>query len=554
MIPSKLLGKTFDYIIVGAGSAGCVLANRLSKNPATKVLVLEAGKNDRYLPVHVPIGYLHTMDSPRTSWQFSTTSQDGLNGRAISYPRGKILGGSSSINGMIYMRGQKDDFDIRWHSAAGGDGWNWKDVRKFYDIDLDYAFPDKKEEYGKGGKWRVESQRLRWDILDTFKEAAREYGIPEIEHFNNSNRESCGYFQVTQRSGIRLSAYRGFLHPIIGRKNLTVATSTHVKRILLDDENAKDGKFRATGLEFWNKDDVVCNVQASKAVIMAAGSIGSPHILQCSGIGDEKLLGKFNIPVLLPLKGCGENLHDHLQLRSIYKLAKGANTLNTTSASILGKLRIGASYIFHQSGPLSMAPSQLGLFAKSGPDVKTPDLQWHVQPLSLDKWGEPLHKWDGLTVAVCNLRPTSRGSVQLTDSDSRCPPLINPNYLNTDEDRSIAAKSLAISREIVMKSEALQQYEPEEYLPGINISSEEALSRAAGDIGTSIFHPVGTCKMGTKDDDLSVVDPTLKIHGTSNLYVADASIMPVISSGNTAAPTMMIAEKAAHMIIKEFEK
>ena len=523
----------FDYVIVGAGSAGCVLANRLTADPDISVLLLEAGGKDDYFWIHVPIGYLYTMNNPRTDWCFNTEPQAGLNGRSIAYARGRVLGGCSSINGMIYMRGQARDYDL-WRQL-GNMGWSWDDVLPYFRRSEDYAH-GADESHGTGGEWRVEEQRLSWEILDAFRAAAAECGIPRTDDFNRGDNEGCGYFQVNQRRGVRWSTSRGFLRPAMARSNLTVLTEAQAKTIVIEDK-------RARGVEFWQR-GALRRAEAAGEVILAAGAIGSPQILQLSGVGPAGVLSEFGIEVRHALSGVGENLQDHLQIRTVYKV-RNTKTLNEQANNLIRRIGMGIEYFLLKRGPLTMAPSQLGCFAKSDPARETPNLQYHVQPLSLDRFGGPLHPFPAFTASVCNLRPTSRGHVRIKSADAGAHPAIQPRYLSTPEDRGIAVDAIRLTRRIC-GSRALALYAPEEFLPGAEIQSETDLAKAAGDIGTTIFHPVGTCKMG--NDAMAVADERLRVHGLAALRVADASVMPRITSGNTNAPTIMIAEKAADMI------
>ena len=527
---------TFDYIIVGAGTAGCVLANRLSEDPDTSVLLLEAGGDDNYFWIHVPVGYLYCMGNPRTDWGFETEAEAGLNGRALAYPRGKVLGGCSSINGMIYMRGQSLDYD-QWRQL-GNVGWGWDDVLPYFKKSEDhYAGSD--AVHGAGGEWRVEEQRLSWEILDSFRDACALAGIPKIQDFNGGDNFGCAYFQVNQRRGLRWNTAKGFLRPARNRPNLEILTHAQADRLLTN------GK-RATGLRFDLK-GTPCEATARCEVILAAGAIGSVHLLQISGIGSGQVLTQHGIDVAHDLPGVGENLQDHLQIRCAYKVT-GAKTLNERASSLWGKAGIGLEYLLNRSGPMSMAPSQLGAFAKSDPSLETPDLQYHVQPLTLEKFGEPLHPFPAFTASVCNLRPESRGTVHLKSSDPRTPPAIRPNYLSAERDRQVAAAAIRLTRQIVEQA-PLARYAPEEFKPGADYQSDAELAAAAGDIATTIFHPVGTAKMG--QDDMAVVDERLRVRGIERLRVVDASVMPTITSGNTNAPVIMIAEKASDMIKRD---
>ena len=529
----KSLGA-FDYVIVGAGSAGCVLANRLSADPGVSVALLEAGGKDNYHWIHIPVGYLYCMGNPRTDWGFSTESEPGLNGRALSYPRGRVLGGCSSINGMIYMRGQARDYDL-WRQL-GNTGWGWDDVLPYFKKSEDQAAVAPDDVHGAGGEWRVERQRLRWDILDAFQEAAEQAGIPRTDDFNRGDNEGCGYFHVNQRRGWRWSTAKAFLRPAKDRSNLRVFTQAQATRLRLAEGRAVGLELRLAGAP--------AAIEAKGEVILAAGAVASPQLLQLSGVGPGALLQEHGIEVRHALEGVGENLQDHLQVRCAYKV-QGVRTLNEKANSILGRMAIGLEYALFRSGPMSMAPSQMGAFARTDPSFETPNVEYHVQPLTLDKFGEPLHPFPAFTAAVCNLRPESRGHIRIKSPDPLAAPAIRPNYLSTAGDRRVAADGIRLTRRIIAQP-ALQRYAPLEFKPGPEIESDEDLARAAGDIATTIFHPVGTCKMG--QDPMAVVDARLRVKGLQALRVVDASVMPSITSGNTNSPTIMIAEKAADMI------
>jgi choline dehydrogenase len=539
---------SFDYIIIGAGTAGCLLANRLSADPSKRVLLIEAGQKDDYHWIHIPVGYLYCIGNPRTDWLYRTEPDAGLNGRQLRYPRGKALGGCSSINGMIYMRGQARDYD-GWAELTGDPEWTWARCLPHFKKHEDY-YKGADESHGAGGEWRVERQRLRWDILDAFAQSAQQAGIPHTEDFNRGDNEGVGYFQVNQKSGWRWNTAKAFLRPICyGRPNFEMWTAAHVDRLLVNRQ--ADGSKRCKGAQVWNGEEMV-TVNATREVILSAGSIGSPQILQLSGIGPAALLQQHGIAVVHELSGVGENLQDHLQIRAVFKVS-GVATLNTMANSWLGKLKIGLEYAVKRSGPMSMAPSQLGAFTRSSPELPYPNIEYHVQPLSLDAFGEPLHSFNAFTASVCNLNPTSRGSVRIRSHKFDAAPAIAPNYLSTPEDRKLAAESLRITRRIVAQP-ALAKYQPQEWRPGAQYQSDEELARLAGDIATTIFHPVGTTKMGRDDDPMAVLDSRLRVRGIGGLRVVDAGAMPTITSGNTNSPVLMIAEKAAEWILGDAQR
>ncbi len=545
--------ETFDYIVVGAGTAGCLLANRLSADPDTSVLLIESGGPDDWRWIHIPVGYLYCIGNPRTDWLFNTVEEPGLAGRSIRYPRGRVWGGCSSINGMIYMRGQAADYD-RWGEFAPG--WSWSEVLPYFKRHEDYYRLDGGGDdplHGHGGEWRVEAIRVRWPILDAFREAAAQAGIPRTDDFNRGDNFGCGYFEVNQRRGVRWNASRAFLRPVLGRPNLKVASRSNVARLVFDPEVpsrvigveyqtcAPDQALTASGL------GPAIEARARREVVLSSGSIGTVQILERSGIGDGDRLRELGIQVRAHRPGVGENLQDHLQLRTIYKV-KGVLTLNQTASSLWGRAWMGLQYFGAKRGPMTMSPSQLGAFAYSSDDVETPDLEYHVQPLSLDKFGDPLHRFPAFTASVCHIRPESRGSVHIQTPDVCEAPRIAPNYLSTESDRLVAARAIRLTRRIV-SGEAMSRYSPDEYLPGPDFQTDEELAQAASQIGTTIFHPVGTCRMGGDDDPMAVVDKRLRVQGVQGLRIADASVMPTITSGNTNSPTLMIAERAAEWIL-----
>ena len=526
---------SYDYIVVGAGSAGCVLANRLSANAT--VLLLEAGGKDDYIWTKIPVGYLYCMGNPRVDWGFKTEPEAGLNGRALDYPRGKVLGGCSSINGMIYMRGQARDYD-QW-SQLGNPGWSWDEVLPYFLKSEDQHVLPSDDMHSSGGEWRVENPRVSWEILDAFREAAAQAGIPKTEDFNRGDNEGCGYFQVNQKRGVRWNTSRAFLKDAAKRDTLRVVTHAHATRI-----DIQDG--RASGL-FFDVNREPHHASANAEVILAAGSVASPQLLQLSGVGPGAILQTQGIETQHELAGVGENLQDHLQVRCAFKV-EGVKTLNERANSLIGKMGIGLEYLLFQKGPMTMAPSQLGAFAKTDASYDTPNVQYHVQPLTLEAFGEPLHPFPAFTASVCNLRPESRGTIHIKSPDPYAAPAIRPNYLSADRDKKVAADAVRLTRNIVAQP-ALQKFNPEEFKPGPELDTEAELVKASGDISTTIFHPIGTCKMGS--DSMAVVDSRLRVHGIAGLRVADASVMPTITSGNTNSPTIMIAEKAAEMILQD---
>jgi choline dehydrogenase-like flavoprotein len=527
----------FDYVVVGAGSAGCVLANRLSADPRNRVLLLEAGGRDDWIWFHIPVGYLFAIGNPRADWMFVTEAEEGLAGRALNYPRGKVIGGCSAINAMIYMRGQAADYD-QWRQM-GLAGWGWDDVLPYFLKHEDHVAPPS-ELHRRGGEWSVDYPRMRWAILDAVQQAAAELGIPPVADFNGGDNFGSSYFQVNQRGGRRWSAARGFLKPALKRRNLKLETGARARRLLIEEG-------RAVGIEYDLGDGP--RIARAGEVILSAGAIGSPALLQLSGIGPGPLLQDLGIDVIAERPGIGANLQDHLQLRPIYKV-EGTRTLNMDYRNLWKRGLMAAQYALARRGPMTMAPSQLGIFAKSSPRFERANVQFHIQPLSLPKFGEAMHDFPAITASVCNLRPTSRGSVRIASPDPAEAPKIAPHYLSTEEDKRVAVESLRLARRL-MAQPALRRYRPEEFLPGPSVEDDEALRDAAARIGTTIFHPVGTAKMGIESDPMAVLDERLRVRGLAGLRVADASVMPTITSGNTNSPTIMIAEKAADMILSD---
>ena len=535
---------SFDYIIVGAGTAGCLLANRLSADPENSVLLLEAGGKDDWIWIHIPVGYLYCIGNPRTDWCYKTEPDPGLNGRSILYARGRVLGGSSSINAMLYLRGQGEDYD-GWAQQTGDAGWSWQKVLPIFKQSEDHwrgadAFHGANDGAGGAGhEWRVERQRLSWEILDAFRDAALEAGIAKVDDFNRGDNAGSSKFEVNQKSGVRVSSAKAFLRPAMHRPNLKVVTGAQVKKLRFEGR-------RVLGVDYAHGGEE-CFAQSRRETILAAGAIGSPQILQLSGVGPGALLQNHGIPLVHDLP-VGENLHDHLQLRAAFKV-KNVLTLNTMANSWWGKAKMALEYAFYRTGPLTMAPSQLGAFVKSDAAQASPNLEFHVQPLSLDKFGDPLHPFPAFTASVCNLRPASRGHIRIKSSDPRASPAITLNYLSAPEDQAIAVQSLRLVRRVVLGTETMKRYAPEEFVPGPDFRSDDELVKAAGNVGTTIFHPVGTCRMGRANDPAAVVDPQLRVRGIEGLRVIDASVMPSITSGNTNSPTLMIAERGAMLVL-----
>jgi choline dehydrogenase len=530
-----MTGEAYDFIVIGAGSAGCALANRLSADPATRVLLLEAGGRDRNFWIHVPIGYYRTIFNPKFGWGYQTEPEPGLNGRRIPWPRGKVLGGSSSINGLVYIRGQKEDFD-HWRQL-GNPGWSYDDVLPYFKRAEDQARgPD--AWHGAGGPLSV-GDSASHELVEAWIQACVDLGIPRNDDFNGAVQEGAGYFQLTNRKGFRCSAAVAYLRPAKKRPNLRIETDALVRRIVLDGQRALAVAYRQNGVER--------TVAARREIVLAAGAIGSPQILQLSGIGPGAHLQGHGVEVVHDLPGVGHNLQDHFQARSVYRCTRPI-TLNDRVRSPWQKLLMGAEWFVFRTGPLTVGAGQGGIFARTRPELATPDVQFHIILFSADRPGQPLHPFSGFTASVCQLRPESRGTVMIRAPDPEAHPAIAANYLATETDRRAIIDGLRLARRLAA-TEPLRPYIAEELEPGPDQTTDEGLLAHARARGSTIFHPSGSCMMGPAANPMAVVDPELRVHGLSGLRVADAGVMPTVVSGNTNAACIMIGEKCADLML-----
>lgn len=530
---STSIDESFDYVIVGAGSAGCVLANRLTEDGRSTVAILEAGPRDTNPWIHIPAGYFRTMYNPEVTWQYGSGPEPHLDGRIVAWPRGRVLGGSSSINGLLYVRGQARDYDV-WRQL-GNDGWAFRDVLPYFRRAEDQE-RGSDDLHGKGGPLAVTDVRMESLLCEAYIAAAIEAGVPPTRDFNGATQEGAGYYQLTTRDGRRASTAMSYLHPASKRKNLAVITDAEVERIVLD------GK-RAVGVRYTTKAGTK-TIRARREILLAAGAIGSPQILELSGIGQGDVLKAAGIEVRHELKGVGENLQDHYQVRFVYEMSTN-DSLNAVWNSPLKQVKTGIEYATRRRGILTIGAGVAGIFAKTQPDLDEPDIQFHFMPLSAERPGQGLHTFSGVTQSVCVLRPESRGHQHILSPDPKAKPSIVANYLAAESDRRITLDGMKLARKI-SEMPSFKKVMKREHFPGTETRTDDEMMAIARKWGTTIFHPCGTCKMGT--DPMAVVDPRLRVHGTEGLRVIDASIMPNLVSGNTNAPTIMIAEKASDMI------